>query len=61
MIAMEIIRLYYIILIIICGAAIITLCVCGLTLDNAIASCILLLFVGIALDELDALDKQNKK
>lgn len=60
MIAMKIIKLYYIILIVICGAAIITLCVCGLTLDNAIASCILLFIMSLALDALDA-QRQNKK
>lgn len=56
---MKVIRLYYIILIVICGAAIITLCVCGLTLDNAIASCILLFIMSLALDALA--QRQNKK
>lgn len=57
---MKMLKTYYIILIVICCVSIITLCIWNLTLENAIACGILLLFMSLALDGLDNLSKKSK-
>lgn len=57
---MKMLKTYYIILIVICCVTIITLCIWNLTLENAIACGILLLFMSLALDGLDNLSKKSK-